>query len=191
MLLIAGLRISALSQPSTGFLPRPIAILLTPGPTPPHSVLICRPPPPPSTLPPYAPSSLLPFPLFIPTRAFWTLPATTPVNHTLHFGSPSTAYTGSVIHCLPPCPFRPSSVLQTNVGTWLLIPSTFYPPPPPPRMLDWVPAPAASHVGRGTSPLACLFLPLFLSWHQHANIIVLLHNYFPLAWAARTTDISL
>ena len=35
VLLIAGLQISTLSQPPTGFLPKPVAILLTPGPTPP------------------------------------------------------------------------------------------------------------------------------------------------------------
>ena len=56
MLLIAGLRISALSQPPTGFIPKPVIILLPQALPHPLSVLICRP----SPLLPYAPSSLLP-----------------------------------------------------------------------------------------------------------------------------------
>ena len=32
-----------------------------------------------------------------------------PISHTFHFCSPSTTYTGPVIHCLPPCPFHPTS----------------------------------------------------------------------------------
>ena len=96
---------------------------------PPLSDLICR------------HSPLLPFalPPFIPAQAFWTLPVVLPANHTFHFGSSSTAYTGTVIHCLLLCPFRPLSILQTSVGSGLLIPFTFYtplpsttPPPPPP-----------------------------------------------------------
>ena len=92
-----------------------------PGPTPPFGSN-------PSSLPllSYAPSS--PLPPFIPTRAFWTLQVALPVNHTFRFDSPSTAYTGPIIHCLPPCPFRLSSVLQTSVGSGL-IPSAFYTPP--------------------------------------------------------------
>ena len=65
----------------------------------PLSVLIRRLP-----LLPYAPDSLLPLPPFIPARPFWTLPVTLRVKHTFHFGSPSTAYTGPVIHCLPRVP---------------------------------------------------------------------------------------
>ena len=76
------------------------------------------------------PDSLLPLLPVIPTRAFWALPVTLPVNHTFHFGSPPNAYTGPVIHCLPPCLFRPSSVLQTSAGPGLLIPSAFYTPLP-------------------------------------------------------------
>ena len=87
-------------------------------------------PPPPPPILPYAPDSLLSPPPFIPARAFWTLPVTLPVTHTFHFGSPSTAYTGPVIHCLPPCSFRPSSVPQTSVSPGLLIPSAFYTPLP-------------------------------------------------------------
>ena len=99
VLLIAGLRVSALSQPPTGFLPKPVAILLPPGPTP-LSVLIRRPFP----LLPYGLDSLLPPSPFIPAQAFLTFPVALPVNHTFQFGSPSTAYTGPVIHCLPSCP---------------------------------------------------------------------------------------
>ena len=47
---------------------------------------------------PLTPSS--PLPPFIPAQAFWALPVTISVNHTFHFSSPSTAYTGPVIHCL-------------------------------------------------------------------------------------------
>ena len=73
------------------------AVLLIP--TLPPSVLIRRPSPY-YPMPTTSSSPLLPF---IPDRAFWTIPVTLPVTHTFHFGSPSTAYTGPVIHCLPPC----------------------------------------------------------------------------------------
>ena len=119
--MIAGLHISALSHPPTGFIPKPVAIFLPPSLTA-LSVLIRHP----SPLLPYAPDSLLPF---IPARAFWTLQAALPVNHTFCFSSPSTAYTCLVIDCPPPCLSHPSSVLQTSVGPGLLIPSAFYPPP--------------------------------------------------------------
>ena len=60
-----------------------------------------------------------------------------PGNHTFHFVSPSTASTGPVIHCLPTCPFHPSSVLQTSVGPGLLTPSAFYTPPAPRKVVWW------------------------------------------------------
>ena len=53
VLLIAVFRISALSQPPTGFIPKPVTILLPPSPTHPLSVLIRRP----SPLLPNAPES--------------------------------------------------------------------------------------------------------------------------------------
>ena len=45
----------------------------------------------------------------------------------------------------PPCPFRPSSILQTSVGPGLLMPSAFYTPPAlyylthktPPTLTHW------------------------------------------------------
>ena len=123
VLLIAGLRISALEQPPTGFLPKPVAILL-PQALPPLSVLIRRP----SPLLPYAPDSLLPpSPPSSrpgPSEPFqWhslstTLPFRFPV-HRLHWSHHSLS---------PPCPFRPSSIIQTSVGPGLLIPSEFYTP---------------------------------------------------------------
>ena len=82
--------------------------------------------PPPTTLCPRLP----PAP-FIPAWAFWFLQVAFPVNHTFRFGSPSTAYTSPVIHCLPLCPFHPSSVLQASIGPGLLIPPPPPPPPPP------------------------------------------------------------
>ena len=120
VLLIAGLHISALEQPPTGFLPKPVAIPPPPPRPYPLSVLIRRP----SPLLPYAPSSLLPPPPFPPS----SLPVTLPVNHTFHFGSPSPP-TLVPSFTVSPCPFRPSSVLQTSVGPGLLIPSAFYTPP--------------------------------------------------------------
>ena len=113
----------------------------------PSWVLIRRP----SPLLPFAPDSLIPLPPFILAWAFWTLPVTLPVNHTFHFSSLFTAYTGPVIHCLPLCPFRPSSVFQTSVCPGFLIPFAFYTPPwhsssPPnvileqtPHAWDWEP----------------------------------------------------
>ena len=91
-----------------------------PGPTPLSILLIRR-------------ASLLPY---VPTPCPLDPSSDTPcqprlANHAFHFGSLSTAYTGPVIHCLSPCPYRPSSVLQTSVGPGLLIPSAFYPPTPP------------------------------------------------------------
>ena len=105
-------------------IPKPVAILIPPTlpPAPSLSVLIHRP----SPLLPYAPSSLLP--PFIPAQVFRAPQVALHVNHTFRFGSPTTAYTGPIIHCLPPCPFHPSSVLQTSV---LLIPSAFYTHPAP------------------------------------------------------------
>ena len=138
---------------STSFPTNPVAILLPPGPTPPpfgSNLSFPPPPPPPPPLLPYAPNSLLsPYPL-LPARAFCTLPVALPVKHTFHFGSPSTAYTGPIIHCLPPCPFRPSSVLQTSVGPGLLIPTTFYTPlpsnyPPTPLYLTHKAPPTLTH----------------------------------------------
>ena len=93
-------------------------------------------PPPPLSVLIHSPSHYYPMPQlppppssFIPAWALWTLPVTLPVNHAFHFGSPSTAYTGPVIHCLSLCPYRPSSVLQTSVGPGPLICSAFYTPP--------------------------------------------------------------
>ena len=125
VLLIAGLRISALSQLPTGFLPKSQSLYSSPKPCPPSPFGSN-----PSPLPllPYAPNSLLP--PFIPTRAFWTVQVAIPVNHTFRFDSPSTTYTGPIIHCLPPCPFCPSSFNQTSVGPGLLICSAFYTPLP-------------------------------------------------------------
>ena len=147
MLLIAGLRISALSQPPTGFLPKPVAILLPQALPPPPSVLIRRP----SPLLPYAPDSLLPLPPLHPDRAFWTLPVTLPVNHTFHFGSPSTAYTGPVIHCLPvplPSVIRPPDQCRprTPYPFHILHPPAFnYPPPPTPLYLTHKTPPTLTH----------------------------------------------
>ena len=99
------------------------------------------PPPPPRSYPPFGsnpsslrpttlcPDSRLPPPPLHPGPGLLDLPVTLPVNHAFHFSSPSTAYTGPVIHCLSPCPYRPPSVLQTSVGPGLLIPSAFYTPP--------------------------------------------------------------
>ena len=56
------------------------------------------------------------------------------VNGTFRFSSSSAAYIGLVIDCLPPCPFRPLSVLQTSVSPGLLIPSAFSPQTPHPAL---------------------------------------------------------
>ena len=112
---------------TTSHRPPPQASHYTPSP---------RPYPPlgsnPSSLPPTTLCPrLLPPPFPLPPGPSLLDPSsdTPPVNHTFHFGSPSTAYTGPVIHCLPPCPFCLSSVLQTSIGPGLLIASAFYTPP--------------------------------------------------------------
>ena len=146
MLLIAGIRISALSQPPTGFLPKPVAILL------PQAL----PPPPfgsnPSSLPPYypmPPTPSSPSPRFIPTGPSgpfqWHSLSTTP-----SISVPRPPPTLVPSFTVSPCPFRPSSVLQTSVGPGLLIPSTFYTPlpstnPPTPLYLTHKTPPTLTH----------------------------------------------
>ena len=113
VLLIAGLRISALSQPPTAYLPKPVAILPPPPPPPPPhthththrdpttpSVLIRRP----SPLLPDAPHSLLPHSPLHPARAFWTFtvssraPSIRPPDQCKH----RTPYPLHILHF--PCP---------------------------------------------------------------------------------------
>ena len=142
VLMIAGLRISALQQPPTGFLPKPAAILLPPGTTP-LSVLIRRPPTPHPyyPMPPTPPYPLPPSSRPGPTGPFqWHAPC----QPHLPFRFPVHRLYRSRHSMYPPCPFRPSSVLQTSVGPGLLIPSAFctppainYPPYPPSTWHTW------------------------------------------------------
>ena len=117
----------------TGFIPKPVATRPSrpAPPAQPPSVLILPPPlphyPPPPPPPHYpmppssqpGPSGPFKWHSLSTTRSIFSIP------------HPPLIHTGPIIHCLPPCPFRPSSVLQTSVGPGLLIPSVFYTPPPP------------------------------------------------------------
>ena len=140
VLLIAGLRISALSQPPTSFLPKPVATLPPPPPPPPQpyptSVIIRRPSP--YYLMPSTPSS--PLPPFIPTRALWTLPFWFPV-HRLHW---SLSFTVSPVPL--PSVFRPPDQCRPRTPYPLRIlhplPSTN---PPTPLYLTHKTLPTLNH----------------------------------------------
>ena len=141
VLLIPGLRISALSQPPAGFLPKPVAIFLPPSPTP-LSVLIRHPslpttlcprlPPPPCPLHPgpglLDPSSGTPFsphlPLWLPDHCLhWSrlsLSPTVPLPSVIHPPDqcrPRVRYPLCVLHS--PCPILPP---------YPPLPTTWYPP---------------------------------------------------------------